>query len=254
MFAEDESVWVKALVALVFFIVAPAIKGILDSRKKKELELERRARTSSTSDEAGDTARDEAREDETEGRRAWEALLRGETPATATPEPPPVVVRERISRRTLDPSSPSKPYSPSANESVTSVGSQTVEDEDELTSDARRSVLTESKALTESEPLTNTKALTESPALTDSPALTESAALTDAPATEGVTLADLVAQKKFGDLAVAPALGGARKRGRPVSRAAIGSIAANDDWRRAVVLSEILAPPVSMRPPHIGPF
>ncbi len=64
-------------IAIVFFVL-PILRGLKEQAAKKK-ELEARGETPP------------AREEPSDGRKAWEALLRGEEPGT--PPPPPVVVR-----------------------------------------------------------------------------------------------------------------------------------------------------------------
>ncbi|MCE9592803.1 MAG: hypothetical protein K8S98_01300 [Planctomycetes bacterium] len=233
MLADTDGL-IKIGVFVLFFLV-PVIKSVLDAKKKQREAVSRR-------DEAPTTDPDTESDAADQGREAWEALLRGEV-LTETREkaPPPVVAPpERRARRSFE-DGPETPYTPSMSGEVASLPERGLTAEGSARE--RRIVLTDSEPLTRTRALTETESLTNAPALTDSEALTNSPALTDTPATEGIPIAKLVAQGAFQDLGEGSV--GAEQPVVP-ARAAFGRSRA--DWRRALIASEVLGAPVSMRP------
>ncbi|MBI5435099.1 MAG: hypothetical protein HZA52_19855 [Planctomycetes bacterium] len=256
---------IKTLVFVLFFL-APVVKSIIDAKKKQREAAERLGRTPTDDATAGRSSTDDAASAETStedaGRAAWEALLRGEVleppevaesrrPTPPTPPSAPGRVEPRP-RRTLEDSGTERPYAPayapSLGEEVaraprTALSSEGISPEG-------REVLTDSKALTATRGSFESEVLTESPALTDSIASTESPALTDTPTFEGTGIAKLVAQGKFQGLGTASVASEVSAEPRRLRARALAQSRA--DWRRAIVLSEVLAPPVSMRRQRAG--
>jgi hypothetical protein len=220
---------IKTLVFALFFL-APVVKSILDAKKKQREAEARRQETPSTEVPEADA-----------GRAAWEALLRGEpldTAAPAAPVQPAEPSRaEPRPRRAFEEAAPERPYASTVGSDATGLP---------------RGMLTSQgvggegrEVLTESEPLTAGRASTETESLTDAPALTDSPALTDTPSSEGLPISKLVAQGEFQGLGTASVA--SEVSVEPVRRRARALAQTRADWRRAIVLSEVLAPPVSMR-------
>lgn len=233
------------LVVFVIFFALPVVKSIRDAKKKQEEERRRldRAPTTGTSSED-------------EGRAAWEALLRGEPVATSkdaleletvetAQAPHAVPAPSPAPRRTFEEVTPERPYAPElARETELSRVPRGVLSSEGAAAEGRE-VLTESAPLTRTRPLTSTEPLTAAPALTDTPALDTAGALTDTPAFEGTSLAELVSQGGYRGLDVAAAAepGARGSRRMSLSRA---------ELRRAIVLQEVLGPPVSLRRAHLA--
>lgn len=227
---------VQIVIAAVF-VLGPILKGILSAKKRESERTSRRAPLAPS---------DSDREDE--GRTAWDALLRGEEPPARpahreAPEPPAPKPRPRIA--TLEqgrmPRSLEDVLAPP--DVLTSAGSE-----------EGREVLTDSEPLTSAPPLTATRPLTESEALTESRPLTDSPALTDTPAFEGVSLARLVRAQSGANLrpSLDSVLTATEAPAPPARPAASRRYWSRDDWRRAVIAAEVLAPPVSMRSGHLS--
>lgn len=233
------------LAVFVFFFALPVVKSIRDAKKKQDEARQRldRAPTTDTSSED-------------EGRAAWEALLRGESVATpkdtleletveTAPAPQTASAAPPAPRRTFEEVTPERPYAPElGRESELSRVPRGVLSSEGSAPEGRE-VLTESAPLTRSRPLTSTEPLTAAPALTEAPALDAAGALTDTPAFEGASLADLVSQGGYRGLDVAAAADPGARTGRrmTLSRA---------ELRRAIVLQEVLGPPVSLRHAHLA--
>lgn len=227
---------VKLLVFVVFFL-APVVKSIADAKRKQREARERLDRPPPT-----ETSEEDA------GRAAWEALLRGESVEPAEPAPPPVEPRPR---RSFEEVAPERPYTPTLAREGASELSRVPRSvlSSEGASVEGREVLTESAPLTRTRPLTESEPLTAAPALTDTPA-SEGFALTETPASEGAPISRLVAKGEFQGLGAGTAA--AQVTAEPVRARARALAHERADWRRAIVLCEVLGPPVSLRRAHLA--
>jgi hypothetical protein len=240
---------IKLVVFAVFFLL-PVVKSIFDAKKRQREARERLDRPPSA--DAGPADEPTPADD---GRAAWEALLRGESAEPSLPRgaPPAAAPPEPRPRRIFEEVAPERPYQPSLAGEITEIP------RDALTSrgasPGERPVLTDSEPLTAAQALTDAEPLTNAPALTEAEALTNARALTDTPATEGTALSRLVATGEFQTLG-GDAAPGSRRAARAAGGGPIGPLRGGSrEWRRAIVLAEVLAPPVSLRRAHPGaPF
>lgn len=233
---------VKIAAAIVLFVL-PALKGLLESRRKRTAQNDAKRDAMSTAETQTGTL--ETPEKEVAGRDLFEQLLRGEA----------------LEERSRPPPIPQAPASPRSYREG-------------------RVVLTETKALTETAPLTDSPALTDTPALTEARALTESPPLTG-PTTERQSPYEQrkLATEALGEFA-APAKFGAGRRDLPAQASSsdpnaamtsqtAGEVASTSgkrrrdrlqpgapsrrELRRALILTEILAPPLALRQPGMSP-
>jgi hypothetical protein len=229
------------VVAAIVFVIIPAVKTALEARRKQEAA----ARTRSERSPTARTGTLETPEAEARGRELFERLLRGEVDVEETarpaPLPPPI------------PTVASAPPRPRREAPI---------------------VLTETRALTETPPMSRPP-LTETAPLTGARPLTETAPLTGRSLEQASPYESLgeqppalveLAAPRFGmagrDL---PAQASAADANAPLTvlppvetipaaaRSRRAASISRTDWRRAVILAEVLAPPVALRRADAAP-
>lgn len=241
------------LVIAAVVLLGPILKGLSDSRKRAQERAQKTRPVEPSERERG-----------SEGRRAWEALLRGEEPAPRRPAAPPSppaapAARERRTLRKAGAEFGAELGTPPAIEDVVRLPPERFAGP----SAEGRTILTESPPLTASPPLTGTPPLTRTPPLTETPTLETARPLTESASLEGGRLSDIVAAE-----------GGAAGRGltaaleptlrmlepsisepterRASARRSRARFPGSGGWRGAIVAAELLAPPLALRRQHLS--